>query len=130
RVCDRLFETRCNVTKVFLFFFQAEDGIRDFHVTGVQTCALPISQAYRSLRNSSPTPRPSTPGQSTYHGYVKIGNLAAPFTPHYRHGRKTNARNRALHRRSWGWRFWGGVCSAWQSLGESNPSFQVENLTS
>src|SRR5690606_39698364 len=25
------------------FFFQAEAGIRDFHVTGVQTCALPIS---------------------------------------------------------------------------------------
>src|SRR5690606_40285221 len=25
-----------------LFFFKAEDGIRDFHVTGVQTCALPI----------------------------------------------------------------------------------------
>src|SRR5690606_27471798 len=24
------------------FFFQADDGIRDFHVTGVQTCALPI----------------------------------------------------------------------------------------
>src|SRR5690606_39727290 len=28
----------------FFFFFQAEDGIRDFHVTGVQTCALPIYQ--------------------------------------------------------------------------------------
>src|SRR5207302_7541291 len=28
------------------FFFQAEDGIRDFHVTGVQTCALPISSAF------------------------------------------------------------------------------------
>src|SRR5207302_3430189 len=27
------------------FFFQAEDGIRDFHVTGVQTCALPISSS-------------------------------------------------------------------------------------
>src|SRR5690606_40083332 len=27
---------------VCCFFFQAEDGIRDFHVTGVQTCALPI----------------------------------------------------------------------------------------
>src|SRR5256886_15992334 len=27
-----------------LFFFQAEDGIRDLTVTGVQTCALPISQ--------------------------------------------------------------------------------------
>src|SRR5690606_39375462 len=29
------------------FFFQAEDGIRDFHVTGVQTCALPISWPVR-----------------------------------------------------------------------------------
>src|SRR2546429_3137949 len=28
---------------VFFFFFQAEDGIRDVAVTGVQTCALPIS---------------------------------------------------------------------------------------
>src|SRR3712207_7024871 len=32
---------------VFLFFFfQAEDGIRDIGVTGVQTCALPISLSY------------------------------------------------------------------------------------
>src|SRR5690606_40867341 len=30
------------VCSFFCFFFQAEDGIRDFHVTGVQTCALPI----------------------------------------------------------------------------------------
>src|SRR5256885_5445932 len=29
----------------FFFFFQAEDGIRDYKVTGVQTCALPISCA-------------------------------------------------------------------------------------
>src|SRR5690554_7239604 len=28
---------------IFFFFFQAEDGIRDADVTGVQTCALPIS---------------------------------------------------------------------------------------
>src|SRR2546421_9404871 len=28
----------------FFFFFQAEDGIRDLIVTGVQTCALPISR--------------------------------------------------------------------------------------
>ena len=27
---------------VFFFFFQAEDGIRDIGMTGVQTCALPI----------------------------------------------------------------------------------------
>src|SRR5256885_3394667 len=32
-------------TFVCLFFFQAEDGIRDYKVTGVQTCALPISTA-------------------------------------------------------------------------------------
>src|SRR5690606_12250668 len=31
-----------------IFFFQAEDGIRDFHVTGVQTCALPISENQNS----------------------------------------------------------------------------------
>src|SRR5690606_41190601 len=31
------------------FFFRAEDGIRDFHVTGVQTCALPISAGEQRL---------------------------------------------------------------------------------
>src|SRR5256885_4634288 len=35
-VCSRLLED------AFVFFFQAEDGIRDYKVTGVQTCALPI----------------------------------------------------------------------------------------
>src|SRR5690606_40626194 len=34
------------------FFFQAEDGIRDFHVTGVQTCALPISPVRPSLERA------------------------------------------------------------------------------
>src|SRR5206468_7068151 len=33
------------------FFFQAEDGIRDLIVTGVQTCALPISLVRGSLRD-------------------------------------------------------------------------------
>src|SRR5439155_14554697 len=33
------------LTELRLFFFQAEDGIRDGHVTGVQTCALPISSS-------------------------------------------------------------------------------------
>src|SRR5690606_18533914 len=33
------------------FFFQAEDGIRDFHVTGVQTCALPIYFYRNSIIN-------------------------------------------------------------------------------
>src|SRR5260370_1947509 len=34
----------------FVFFFQAEDGIRDSSVTGVQTCALPISRHHVRLR--------------------------------------------------------------------------------
>src|SRR5699024_12074268 len=35
----------------YLFFFQAEDGIRDRNVTGVQTCALPISIYFAFLMN-------------------------------------------------------------------------------
>src|SRR5690606_40527630 len=46
------------------FFFQAEDGIRDFHVTGVQTCALPISLP------GSPSPGP--PRQLT--GQIRRGS--------------------------------------------------------
>src|SRR2546421_1842854 len=38
-------ENLSNFDIVFDFFFQAEDGIRDLIVTGVQTCALPISEA-------------------------------------------------------------------------------------
>src|SRR3989440_956594 len=33
----------------FFFFFQAEDGIRDLIVTGVQTCALPISNVAKAV---------------------------------------------------------------------------------
>src|SRR5207248_6166171 len=35
-------DTLANTSLFFFFFFQAEDGIRDRTVTGVQTCALPI----------------------------------------------------------------------------------------
>src|SRR5436190_11023741 len=48
---------RCESFCVF-FFFQAEDGIRDHCVTGVQTCALPISAPCASREsNSRPPPR-------------------------------------------------------------------------
>src|SRR2546430_2401357 len=43
----------CCVYFVFFFFFQAEDGIRDLTVTGVQTCALPIF--YSGLRGVGKT---------------------------------------------------------------------------
>src|SRR5690606_39351187 len=39
-----------------VFFFQAEDGIRDFHVTGVQTCALPISALAAAPPAGTPAP--------------------------------------------------------------------------
>src|SRR5208282_26138 len=42
--------------RCFFFFFQAEDGIRDATVTGVQTCALPIS-----ARRTSSLPAPHRP---------------------------------------------------------------------
>src|SRR5437868_10371840 len=38
----------------FFFFFQAEDGIRDRNVTGVQTCALPISSSSARLLRIPP----------------------------------------------------------------------------
>src|SRR5687768_18418197 len=46
---------------LFVFFFQAEDGIRDVAVTGVQTCALPISHVFEVAAedvdgNIDPTP--------------------------------------------------------------------------
>src|SRR5688572_32937799 len=45
---------------MFCFFFQAEDGIRDLTVTGVQTCALPIS----------PSPQaPTTPRANSTDSY-------------------------------------------------------------
>src|SRR5215467_8560529 len=42
----------------FFFFFQAEDGIRDYKVTGVQTCALPISGGLRDPVSWRHVPEP------------------------------------------------------------------------
>src|SRR5256886_7711228 len=40
--CHLCWSTEDNIFSSCFFFFQAEDGIRDLTVTGVQTCALPI----------------------------------------------------------------------------------------
>src|SRR5439155_6069149 len=59
---------------VFFFFFQAEDGIRDGHVTGVQTCALPISYTDMKMetRVMGSSPRPSSPISSFGAGTLAI----------------------------------------------------------
>src|SRR6266511_5548886 len=75
----------------FFFFFQAEDGIRDFHVTGVQTCALPISSVASGWgSNDAPvTPTPTLPlsGEGAHRDRRTVsGPLAVhqsnPFTLH------------------------------------------------
>src|SRR6266496_167720 len=76
---------------LFFFFFQAEDGIRDLYVTGVQTCALPISRpdrgssTRRPLRSRCPhrtnrRPRRARrePRQATRMPAPSAGSLAAP----------------------------------------------------
>src|SRR6266702_2321520 len=54
------------------FFFQAEDGIRDGHVTGVQTCALPISRD-DALREGGPDSR--EPRDLRHVGAVEVDAL-------------------------------------------------------
>src|SRR5437870_9407083 len=54
---------------LFFFFFQAEDGIRDGHVTGVQTCALPI------LSNDVNAPTIDYTATRTYAGASRDVNL-------------------------------------------------------
>src|SRR5437016_8129776 len=63
---------------VFVFFFQAEDGIRDWSVTGVQTCALPISALPRDPV-SSPRALERRPVRA-----ARNSASGAPVPPHVR----------------------------------------------
>src|SRR5690349_23139809 len=72
RLSTTVIRSRCSRATA-PFFFQAEDGIRDLYVTGVQTCALPIStprpqRRYRPARRSGATRRrPAAPSRSEEH---------------------------------------------------------------
>src|SRR5207249_8066237 len=55
----------------FFFFFQAEDGIRDRNVTGVQTCALPISDSARARA------REAYPSSARRFSAVRSGRIPA-----------------------------------------------------
>src|SRR5690606_39989160 len=54
------------------FFFQAEDGIRDFHVTGVQTCALPICSTRISALEKISLDAPANPVLEPVHTTADI----------------------------------------------------------
>src|SRR5690349_22492832 len=72
----------------FFFFFQAEDGIRDLYVTGVQTCALPICV---------PARRPSARRRSPARGAAARDRRGAERTLQRRAGR--HGRGRSEERR-------------------------------
>src|SRR2546427_4650737 len=65
------------------FFFQAEDGIRDLTVTGVQTCALPIFRPRSPAPPGSPGPGSSTPptpaGGPTRRPRALASSLGPPY---------------------------------------------------
>src|SRR5690606_40375525 len=67
---------RCGGCTTSAFFFQAEDGIRDFHVTGVQTCALPILRFYKTERQDMDWTTPNlTPEAFTHLKNTSLGKL-------------------------------------------------------
>src|SRR2546430_11495616 len=73
----------CHRQYMVFFFFQAEDGIRDLTVTGVQTCALPISLAsMASFFASSLTLRSSSAVASGAHTAWTRAVPDGPDSPH------------------------------------------------
>src|SRR5256885_7874108 len=64
------------------FFFQAEDGIRDYKVTGVQTCALPISSVHghwllARLARTFPDAPFAAPARAALRESLSAENIAA-----------------------------------------------------
>src|SRR5205807_5235346 len=59
-----------SLLSMVVFFFQAEDGIRDYKVTGVQTCALPICPSDAEAQRAG-----LTRGAAAVHGGVDVVGL-------------------------------------------------------
>src|SRR5467141_131904 len=94
----------------FFFFFQAEDGIRDSSVTGVQTCALPISRlsgcgpfelARRSRRHLCPPNRQPLSAEIAVEQHVTAETVGAHGRAHRlvdtRDRRQRETRSSAAH---------------------------------
>src|SRR5260370_35648138 len=89
------------------FFFQAEDGIRDSSVTGVQTCALPISDSRavtccrapcRTSRAPNTSPFPLTSASELSPGARRRGRRAARLSADARAYGHAVGRGRVSHR--------------------------------
>src|SRR5690348_17589928 len=87
----------------FFFFFQAEDGIRDGRVTGVQTCALPISASHREriaraaqLCHAPSVARallsPAEPSYGRSRNYVRAGAAGSIRSEERRVGKECRSR--------------------------------------
>src|SRR5256885_6168826 len=80
---------------LFFFFFQAEDGIRDYKVTGVQTCALPISGA--TPRNCDSAARPTSTACSARMSCVCATASSASRSEERRVGKECRSRWSPYH---------------------------------
>src|SRR5690606_40991969 len=90
----------CAASRHVCFFFQAEDGIRDFHVTGVQTCALPILIACSSREDPVRDGPESTHGPSL--GIPRPHGLRVDITSAVPHGHvRSEERRVGKECRSW-----------------------------
>src|SRR5256885_4255921 len=70
-----------SILAFLFFFFQAEDGIRDYKVTGVQTCALPISVPVLACSHGAdPTPGGTTPFPPRQHRCPRALHDHRPFS--------------------------------------------------
>src|SRR5439155_17962759 len=97
-------ESTPSVSVFLVFFFQAEDGIRDGHVTGVQTCALPIYAAADGRRRRfARGGRRRSRGPRDMSGRAGPGGLGASARP-ASSGRRSEERRVGKEWRS-GW--WG-----------------------
>src|SRR5206468_7169156 len=102
-----------------VFFFQAEDGIRDLIVTGVQTCALPISAWEKpdwgislprrdgrriDLRDWFEGRAGDVPDVApTYYGFVPRGAVAEPGMPPYPRSEERRVGKECRARGARGW---------------------------
>src|SRR5699024_5791927 len=89
--CRSLFSISSCISNIYIysllfFFFQAEDGIRDRNVTGVQTCALPISKKL-GIFGLPKAQLPDLKEQMIRYGYmllpvfIIVGTIMIGFTP-------------------------------------------------